>query len=96
MKVVVIIAAVIVLFLIVESITANLTQRYKYNHIEVGDQICVEYSVSDYFDDVVIEATAEVVQVIKTEEGNVEEIVLDTGVHIHSYEELKGLGWFIF
>ena len=49
-------------------------QRYKFEHIKVGDIICTELGVCEQaYDDIVIEDTTEVVEVTRNEDGSVKE-----------------------
>lgn len=71
-------------------------QRYKFEHIEVGDIICTEIGVCEQaYDDIIIEETTEVVDVTRNEDGSVKEILLDNGKTIRTIEELDELEWFI-
>lgn len=90
------VVAIIIISIIDALVVQPRIQRYKFEHIKVGDIICTELGVCEQaYDDIVIEDTTEVVEVTRNEDGSVKEILLDNGKTIRTIEELDELEWFI-
>lgn len=87
----IIIFVLLVLFILVLSI---IIPYREFNHLEVGDTICIKYS-KDKNNNIIPEVTTTVVSVKHTIHDNIESITLENGAIINSYMEFINNKWII-